>query len=45
MNYLDADDAGDPAAVVYGANYERLRELKKKYDPENVFHVNVNIKP
>jgi FAD/FMN-containing dehydrogenase len=45
VNYLDVDEAGDPAAVAYGPNYSRLRELKAKYDPENVFHVNVNIKP
>ena len=29
----------------YGPNYPRLRELKKKYDPENFFHTNVNIRP
>ncbi len=45
VNYLDADEAGDPAAVAYGPNLAKLRELKKKYDPENVFHINVNIKP
>jgi FAD/FMN-containing dehydrogenase len=45
VNYMDHDEAGDPAAVAYGANYARLRELKSKYDPENVFHVNVNIRP
>ena len=45
MNYLDDDEAGDPAAVAYGPNYARLRDLKAKYDPENVFHVNVNIRP
>ena len=45
VNYLGTDEAGDPAAVAYGPNYARLRELKKKYDPENVFHVNVNIRP
>jgi FAD/FMN-containing dehydrogenase len=45
VNYLDVDEAGDPAAVAYGANFSRLRELKGKYDPENVFHVNVNIRP
>jgi FAD/FMN-containing dehydrogenase len=45
VNYLDADEGDDPAAVVYGPNYARLRELKKKYDPENFFHVNVNIRP
>ncbi len=45
VNYLEEDIAGDPAADVYGPNYARLREVKKKYDPENVFHVNVNIRP
>ena len=45
VNYLDHDEAGDPAAVAYGANYRRLRELKAKYDPENFFHKNVNIRP
>jgi hypothetical protein len=45
VNYMDLDEGTDPAAVAYGANYARLRELKTKYDPENVFHVNVNIRP
>ena len=45
VNYLDHDEAGDPAAAAYGANYSRLRELKAKYDPENFFHANVNIRP
>jgi FAD/FMN-containing dehydrogenase len=45
VNYLDHDEAGDPAAIAYGANYGRLRELKAKYDPENFFHTNVNIRP
>jgi FAD/FMN-containing dehydrogenase len=45
VNYLGADEPGDPAAVVYGPNYARLRELKAKFDPDNVFHVNVNIRP
>jgi FAD/FMN-containing dehydrogenase len=29
----------------YGGNYERLVAIKKKYDPENFFRVNQNIKP
>jgi len=45
LNYLDNDEPGDPAAIAYGPNYGRLRELKTKYDPENFFHTNVNIRP
>ena len=45
VNYLDHDEAGDPAAVAYGANYPRLRELKARYDPDNFFRANVNIRP
>jgi FAD/FMN-containing dehydrogenase len=29
----------------YGANYERLAEIKRKYDPDNLFQMNQNIKP
>jgi FAD/FMN-containing dehydrogenase len=45
VNYLDHDEAGDPVAAAYGPNYPRLRELKAKYDPENFFRANVNIRP
>jgi hypothetical protein len=39
------DDAADAAAVAYGPNLARLREIKTKYDPENFFKQNVNILP
>jgi hypothetical protein len=45
VNYLGNDEAGDPAAAAYGANYGRLRELKAKFDPDNFFRANVNIRP
>lgn len=31
--------------VAYGANYDRLVEVKTAYDPTNFFHYNQNIKP
>ena len=45
LNYLDHDEVGDPPVAAYGPNYNRLRQLKTKYDPENFFHANVNIRP
>jgi FAD/FMN-containing dehydrogenase len=44
VNYLDDDDAGRVRAA-YGPNYDRLRDLKLRYDPENLFHLNQNIPP
>jgi FAD/FMN-containing dehydrogenase len=29
----------------YGANITRLREIKKRYDPDNFFRLNANIRP
>jgi hypothetical protein len=31
--------------AAYGVNYERLTSLKNRYDPSNLFHLNLNIKP
>jgi FAD/FMN-containing dehydrogenase len=45
VNYLGDDETGDPIAAAYGPNYQRLREIKAKYDPRNFFHVNQNIRP
>ena len=45
VNYLDSDDEGDPVRAAYGDNYARLQRLKKRYDPDNVFHMNQNIPP
>ncbi len=44
MNYL-GDDEGKRSPAAYGGNLERLREVKRRYDPGNVFHLNQNIAP
>jgi len=45
VNYLAADEAGDRAEAAYGPNLPRLRAIKKRYDPDNLFHLNQNIPP
>jgi FAD/FMN-containing dehydrogenase len=45
MNYLGDDQLDDAIRAAYGPNYERLVEVKRRYDPENTFHLNHNIVP
>jgi FAD/FMN-containing dehydrogenase len=45
LNYLGDDQADDAIRDAYGPNYDRLREVKRRYDPDNVFHLNHNIAP
>ena len=42
VNFLSGDDQ-DKIRANYGGNYDRLVALKKKYDPDNLFHLNQNI--
>jgi FAD/FMN-containing dehydrogenase len=44
VNFMTEEESSRVAAA-YGSNYDRLVQLKKRYDPENVFHFNQNIKP
>jgi FAD/FMN-containing dehydrogenase len=45
LNYLGDDQAEDAIRAAYGPNYERLRQVKRRYDPGNVFHLNHNVAP
>jgi hypothetical protein len=45
VNYLADDDGEEMVAAVYATNAGRLAELKQKYDPDNVFRVNLNVAP
>lgn len=44
VNFLTADEV-DRVRSAYGPNYDRLVQVKSKYDPGNLFRVNQNIAP
>ncbi|MER5936625.1 FAD-binding oxidoreductase [Streptomyces sp. NPDC001928] len=44
VNFMDGDDQ-DRVRDNYRTNYDRLRELKRRYDPGNLFRLNHNIAP
>jgi FAD/FMN-containing dehydrogenase len=39
------DEGQERVRASYGDNYDRLAQVKAKYDPENLFWVNQNIQP
>ncbi|HEY7178037.1 MAG TPA: FAD-binding oxidoreductase [Gaiella sp.] len=45
LNYLTDDQGESAVRAAYGPNWDRLVEVKRRYDPENVFHRNQNIAP
>jgi len=44
VNFM-MDEGQDRVQATYRNNYDRLARVKAKYDPENLFHVNQNIRP
>jgi hypothetical protein len=45
VNFMMDDEGEARVRASYGANYERLAAIKARYDPDNLFRVNQNIKP
>ena len=44
VNFM-MDEGQERVRATYRDNYERLAQIKNKYDPNNLFRVNQNIKP
>ncbi len=44
INFMSGDDQ-DRIKMNYKGNYERLVDVKRRYDPGNLFHMNQNIAP
>jgi FAD/FMN-containing dehydrogenase len=44
INYLSSDNEQDVRAS-YEHSYDRLAQIKRRYDPGNFFHRNRNIRP
>jgi hypothetical protein len=45
VNFLSADESPERVQAALGKGLARLAEVKAKWDPENVFRTNRNIKP
>ncbi|NOR55673.1 MAG: FAD-binding protein [Sulfurovum sp.] len=44
VNFM-TEEENERVPSAYGENYAKLTEIKEKYDPENIFNLNQNIKP
>jgi FAD/FMN-containing dehydrogenase len=45
VGFLGEEDEATIRAAYPGATWDRLRELKRRYDPDNLFHLNHNMPP
>jgi FAD/FMN-containing dehydrogenase len=45
LNYFDDDEEAGALDGAFGPNLPRLKEAKRRYDPDNVFRHNQNIDP
>ncbi len=44
VNFMPGDES-ERVESAYGANFERLAQIKRRYDPSNLFRMNQNVKP
>ena len=44
-NFMMDDEGEARLKATFGANYPRLVTIKRKYDPDNLFRTNLNIRP
>lgn len=44
VNFMPEDET-ERVQAAYGANYQRLAEIKRRYDPQNMFRMNQNVQP
>ncbi len=42
INFMPEDEV-DRVEAAYGGNYRRLAEVKRRYDPQNLFRMNQNV--
>ena len=45
LNYISDDEGEERVRSSYGPKYDRLVALKDRYDPDNMFRLNQNIRP
>ena len=45
VNFLMNDEGQERVRASYRGNHDRLAQIKRRYDPDNVFHINQNIRP
>ena len=43
INFQTADEGADQIRASYGPNFDRVAEVKRTYDPDNLFRVNRNV--
>ena len=45
VNHMSGEESAAVVRASYGPNYDRLAQIKAKYDPDNIFRLNANIRP